>query len=291
MAIDFLGREIKEPKIKQKEELLMHKPEKENKTQPVKPPEVKKVAPPPKAPSLPEEKLQEVNLMIAFRRYLLKRRLTIIVFSAIFIIVLAGIAYYFVTRPKPPVVVVNTNFNKPPVININTTPPPPEPVCGNGLIEANEQCDLTGCASDQTCVNCQCKTVVTPPPPPPVCGNGNIESGEECDIYGCGVSQECINCLCQTTIFPDTELAPLRGALVKFAGGSAIYLVENNGELRYIDQPSVIFKNGENISQIGSGRIYVINNKFKDIRSGKDVYGFIDWDPRVLSQTEFLPFQ
>jgi cysteine-rich repeat protein len=60
-------------------------------------------------------------------------------------------------------------------------PPPSNPVCGNGIVEAGEQCDdgnlipNDGCSPTcQICTNEQ-------PPPQPVCGNGILEAGEECD--------------------------------------------------------------------------------------------------------------
>lgn len=269
MAIDFLGREIKEPKKKSEYDVRMHEPEKERlKREAAK--KEKKSEPVKSAPALPTFELGEVNLMTAWQRYILKRRLTFTILSVIILAIIGSLSYYFLTRPAPPPVVVintNTNINQPPPVNINLNLPPvitnentnvnlpPEPVCGNGKIEANEQCDLTGCGQNYECVDCQCQEKMPPGP------------------------------------LPDTELAPLRGALVKFSGENVIYLIEYNGELRYVDQASVIFKHGENISQIGLDRIYTINDSFKDIRRGKDVFGWIDWDPRVLSQAELFPYQ
>jgi len=55
------------------------------------------------------------------------------------------------------------------------TPLPAAPVCGNGMVEAGEQCEPP---NTPTCdANCQ---IITPPPTP-VCGNGLIEAGEQCD--------------------------------------------------------------------------------------------------------------
>ena len=58
-------------------------------------------------------------------------------------------------------------------------PPPPPPACGNGLLEAGEQCDDGNIASGDGC-SAMCTTEMMPPPPP-VCGNGTKEDGEECD--------------------------------------------------------------------------------------------------------------
>jgi cysteine-rich repeat protein len=56
---------------------------------------------------------------------------------------------------------------------------PPPPVCGNGVMEAGEQCDdgnsLDGDGCSASCTN---------EPPPPYCGDGNMDAGEECDDGG-----------------------------------------------------------------------------------------------------------
>ena len=71
-------------------------------------------------------------------------------------------------------------------------PPPPPPVCGNGILEPGEQCD------DGNLVNgdgCSSTCTIETPPPPPVCGNGIVEAGEQCDdgnlINGDGCSCTC----------------------------------------------------------------------------------------------------
>jgi len=91
-------------------------------------------------------------------------------------------------------------------------------------------------------------------------------------------------------LLPDTELAPIRGSLVKFKDEDTLYLVEDNGELRKVDIQSVIFENGQKIDQVKSSLIYTIADRYKNIRRGKDVYGQVDWDPRVLKFAELSPF-
>jgi|GEM_PF-4489036 len=79
-----------------------------------------------------------------------------------------------------------------------------KPLCGNGIIDAKEQCDAlakpNGCGSSQNCVNCHCQII----PVPAVCGNGIIETGESCDPtavpIGCGAEQTCLDCQCQPEV-------------------------------------------------------------------------------------------
>jgi hypothetical protein len=80
--------------------------------------------------------------------------------------------------------------------------PTPGPValelCGNGVVDGNEECDgddMTQCLSTQECYNCQCVYSVTAP----TCGNGTVEGNEECDgdnLAMCLSIQECHNCQC-----------------------------------------------------------------------------------------------
>ncbi len=52
----------------------------------------------------------------------------------------------------------------------------PPAVCGNGILEAGEQCDDGNTVNGDGCSStCQIET------PPPVCGNGIVEAGEQCD--------------------------------------------------------------------------------------------------------------
>jgi len=88
----------------------------------------------------------------------------------------------------------------------------------------------------------------------------------------------------------DTPLAPLRGSLITFANSTEIFLIENNGELRLVDQAMVIFKNGQTMNQLNRNLIYRLPDKWKVIRRGLGVTGQVDFDPRVLSTGELLPF-
>jgi cysteine-rich repeat protein len=84
----------------------------------------------------------------------------------------------------------------PPVVE-----PPPPPVCGNGKLEAGEECDDGNTVSGDGC-SCVCMIEPPPPPPPPpppVCGNGKLEAGEQCDD-GNTVSGD--GCSCTCTIEP-----------------------------------------------------------------------------------------
>ncbi|MCX6744749.1 MAG: DUF4215 domain-containing protein [Candidatus Parcubacteria bacterium] len=296
MAIDFLGKEGEKSTKKEEIEIKMHSPEKQvivaSKSK-----EKPKIIPKKETPkTLSREKFEQVNLIFSFKQYIWKRRLTFIVIFVIIIAVLIGVTYWLITRPKPVTVVNNTNINNvnlPPVVidNTNQTPPtPPEPICGNGTIEANEQCDQSGCGVNQNCVNCQCQQIIIPPVEP-VCGNGKIETGEQCDLIGCSSEQTCVNCQCQQVILPDTELAPLRGALVKFSTNKNIYLIDYNGELRLVDPLTASFKNNQAIREIKEEEIYLIADRFKTVRMGKIVSGKVDWDPRILSSAELILFQ
>lgn len=90
---------------------------------------------------------------------------------------------------------------------------------------------------------------------------------------------------------PDTELAPLRGAIVKFPGSSDVYLIEKNGELRVVIPESVTFKNGQKISDLNPNLIYTLPLKWQSTRKGdKIVSGQVDFDPRILTLNELLPF-
>jgi hypothetical protein len=90
---------------------------------------------------------------------------------------------------------------------------------------------------------------------------------------------------------PDTELAPLRGSLVKFSTTNDIYLIENNGELRLVNQQTVVFKNGQKLNELDRGIIYQLLDRWQTVRKGdKIVEGQVDFDPRVMTLSELLPF-
>jgi cysteine-rich repeat protein len=76
---------------------------------------------------------------------------------------------------------------------IASTPPPPEPYCGDGNVDTNEQCDDSNNVDGDGCsANC---TIELPPPPPPCCGDGHVDAGEQCDdgntADGDGCSANC----------------------------------------------------------------------------------------------------
>lgn len=79
------------------------------------------------------------------------------------------------------------------------------PVCGDGIVSGNEQCDgdnLTMCLSGQQCINCKCTTVIEQ------CGNEIIDEGEQCDgdnLSMCLSGQVCENCQCITHIDAEPE--------------------------------------------------------------------------------------
>jgi len=144
--------------------------------------ETKVVAPPllPK-PSVPKPPVKKSN----------KRR-NIIVISAIVVVAGIGAAVYILLMPAPkaPAPVINQNTNN---SNTNNQQPitnnPPPPVCGNGVLETGEQCDMgaqngapnSGCGAT-------CQTVAVTPPPPPNTGVDSDSDGltdiEETTVYG-----------------------------------------------------------------------------------------------------------
>jgi cysteine-rich repeat protein len=68
-------------------------------------------------------------------------------------------------------------------------PPPPEPVCGNGIAEEGEECD-DGNADDHDACGNDCTLC---PATEPGCGNGVVEPGEECDDGNTNDSDGCSN--------------------------------------------------------------------------------------------------
>jgi large repetitive protein len=68
-----------------------------------------------------------------------------------------------------------------------------EPACGDGHVDAGEQCDDGNTTSGDGC-SATCETEA-PPPPPPCCGDGHVDAGEQCDdgntTSGDGCSATC----------------------------------------------------------------------------------------------------
>ncbi len=75
-----------------------------------------------------------------------------------------------------------------------TVPPPPVPVCGNGIIEIGEGCDDGNLLNGDGCSSL-CQIEILPSSPFAECGNGILEQGELCDdgnlIDGDGCSSSC----------------------------------------------------------------------------------------------------
>ena len=63
--------------------------------------------------------------------------------------------------------------------------PPNDPVCGDGVLEGDEQCEPPGRIDELFVCNEACQIIEVPlPDPDPVCGNGEVEAGEACDPPG-----------------------------------------------------------------------------------------------------------
>jgi len=252
MPINLLG-EPKRPLKKNKTEagMEMHIPKKELKRLEKEKKKQEKLKVQPKPIAEAKTEFEEVNLITAFKHYLLKRRLTFAILFVIIILIAGSLIGYFTFfyKPKPKIVIKQTPapLSSPsPVVNLNVNEP----------------------------LNLNIPVVIepTPVPPPPLPPAPPV----------------LLPVIPQP--LPDTELAPLRGALVRFAGDPNIYLVELNGELRKVDLQTVYFENGQSIKQIAPEKIYLINDSFKNIRKGIDVIGFVAWDPRILSQEELQPY-
>ncbi|HDQ22770.1 MAG TPA: hypothetical protein ENN28_02220 [Candidatus Uhrbacteria bacterium] len=250
MPIDLLGGEAKKP-IKKKTadfEVRMHLPKKEEIKKEKERVKIKKERKEEEA----KEEFQEVNLLLSFRRYLLKKYL---VFSALFVIIIvagfliyAGYVYFFPKLPPAPLL-SNENANEP----VAVIEPPIEPP----LIQPSP--------------------LPEPPAPPPPLPSPIPEPVLPPEPL-------------PELPLPDTELAPLRGSVVKFIDSENLYLVEDNGELRLIDVNTVIFKNGQRADQLSPRLIYTLADRYQYIRRGKDVKGQVDWDPRVLIPEELELF-
>jgi cysteine-rich repeat protein len=69
------------------------------------------------------------------------------------------------------------------------TLPPPDPACGDGNIDAGEECGEPGlpvCEVRYECQNCNCDYI-------PQCGNGMLDPGEECDDGNTNNDDDCRN--------------------------------------------------------------------------------------------------
>jgi len=252
MPINLLG-EPKHPikKIKTPAEIEMHIPKKELKRLEKEKKRQEKLKVSPQPELEAKTELGEVNLIKAFKIYLFKRRLTFTILFVIIILIVGSLLGYFAFSYKPkPKLAVN----KPPALS-------PSPVVN---FNVNKPLNLN------TPVAIEPTPVPTPPPLPP--------------------SPPPVLLPVVPQPLPDTELAPLRGTLVKFKGEPVIYLIELNGELRKVDLQTVIFANGQSIKQIGPEKIYTINDRFINVRKGKDVIGFVEWDPRILTVEELQPY-
>lgn len=82
--------------------------------------------------------------------------------------------------------------------------------CGNGIIEAAEQCE-----GGLGCTDCLCNGGFEPTTPPsadcqPICGNGNLDPGEECDEGVGNGAVGCIipDCTCRGDCTIATEIVP-----------------------------------------------------------------------------------
>ncbi|MDQ3298235.1 MAG: DUF4215 domain-containing protein [Myxococcota bacterium] len=71
----------------------------------------------------------------------------------------------------------------------------PAPCCGDGHLDAGEACDDGNTTSGDGC-SATCTVEPPPPPPAPCCGDGHIDAGETCDdgntISGDGCSAVCM---------------------------------------------------------------------------------------------------
>jgi hypothetical protein len=253
MAIDFLGTATPPKRAKLVETLKLHQPEKE----------AQKMALPQKVeasqiePAVRREDLTEVNLMSPFKAYLRQRRLEIILISIIVILIICVGALYLATRLKPIIIKANlntspANANMPALVNENSNI--------NQIIDANINQNENFNQNENLNI-----PIILPPPllPEP-----------------------------EPQIPLNTELAPLRGSLVKFSDNSEVYLIEWQGELRLINQQTVVFKSKQTISSLSAkNQIYLINSNFKSIRRGADVIGYVNWDPRILSPEEIESFK
>jgi hypothetical protein len=103
---------------------------------------------------------------------------------------------------------------------------PPESVCGNGIVEGDEECDPpTGTTCDAECQTVEC------PAPPSACGNGTLDPGEACEppaIGTCGV--DCQAASCTAPAVGETAISCVAGSATVGAGSDGSgYLVAWTG--------------------------------------------------------------
>ena len=85
----------------------------------------------------------------------------------------------------------------------NIIPRPPQELCGNSVVDADENCSScpadVRCAEGEECVDGVCEEIE-------LCGNGSIDEGENCSNcpsdVSCPSGQECINDVCQDSSPP-----------------------------------------------------------------------------------------
>jgi hypothetical protein len=66
--------------------------------------------------------------------------------------------------------------------------------CGDGTVDAGEQCGEPGLSCADPCTQCAGCTCVTPAP---VCGDSLVCGGEQCEVDGdCGAGETCSGCAC-----------------------------------------------------------------------------------------------
>jgi len=75
---------------------------------------------------------------------------------------------------------------------------PEAPICGDGHVDAGEECDDGNSMNDDGCSSTCTEEHEPPPPPPPepCCGDGHLDAGEQCDdgnlTSGDGCSATCV---------------------------------------------------------------------------------------------------
>ena len=69
---------------------------------------------------------------------------------------------------------------------------PPSGTCGDGVVGADEQCELDGhCGDGNRCLTCRCVSSICGLV---LCGDGNVDPGEECDDGNTTDNDSCQNC-------------------------------------------------------------------------------------------------